>query len=222
MFFPAPSTIFNRAAEEITMDWLFKYLGPTLSVFGFGYLYGVFLGVALGAIIGANKHFYGTLIPVLVFIRKMPSVAKLPIIIAIVGLGSTAQLAAVITAVTLVMALVSAKATFEPDISVQDVTLIFKFNTWQRIFLANLPSRIALLSTTAKSAIQLALVLTILSETLVSSGGIGAFTLRAKSLFDLELMWIGIIVMGIVGFLLHEIFTKIEGQLLPYGDKRDS
>jgi ABC-type nitrate/sulfonate/bicarbonate transport system permease component len=221
VFFPAPSTLYSRILEEVTMEWLLKYLAPTLGVFSFGYILGLIIGLGLGTLVGSSKVLYESLIPVLVFIRKMPSVAKLPIVIAIVGLGLNAQLAAVTIAVAFLMALVSAKATYEPDGSVDDTTLLFRFNPIQRIFLANLPSRAELLATTAKSGIQLALVLTILSETLVSSSGIGAYTLRAKSLFDLELMWIGIIVVGLVGFLLHEIFTFAERQIPLFSKKRN-
>jgi NitT/TauT family transport system permease protein len=203
------------------MEWLLKYLAPTLGVFSFGYILGLIIGLGLGTLVGSTKVLYESLIPVLVFIRKMPSVAKLPIIIAIVGLGLNAQLAAVTIAVAFLMALVSAKATYQPESSVADTTVIFRFNPIQRIFLANLPSRAELLATTAKSGIQLALVLTILSETLASSRGIGAFTLQAKSLFDLELMWIGMIVVGLVGYLLHEIFSLVERHIPLFSNKRN-
>jgi ABC-type nitrate/sulfonate/bicarbonate transport system permease component len=220
LFFPAPSHILDRAITEVDLDWVVVNLLPTLSVFGFGYLMGLLLGVGIGALVGVNRWIYDSILPVLVFLRKMPSVAKLPIIMAIVGIGLASQITSVVVAVTLLMALVTAKAVSEPDINSQDTAALLLLTKVQRIFLVFLPSRLGILVTSAKSAMQLAFLLTILGETLASAEGVGAYMLRAKSLFDIELMWIGILFVGAIGFVLHETFEALERKLVPLQQER--
>lgn len=220
LFFPTPSRIIERLISEVDLEWLIANLAPTLAVFSFGYLSGLVLGIGLGSLVGANRWVYDAILPVLVFLRKMPSVAKFPIIMAIVGIGLASQITSVVVAVTLLMSLVTAKIVSEPDPSSQDVSTLLRLSKTQRTFLVFLPSRLGPVVTAAKSAMQLALLLTILGETLASAEGVGAYMLRAKSLFDVELMWIGILVVGVVGFVLHELFEFWERKMIPISQTR--
>jgi ABC-type nitrate/sulfonate/bicarbonate transport system permease component len=219
VFFPPPSAIWERAVEEVDLGWLSANLAPTLAVFSVGYLSGLLLGVALGALVGINRWIYDLVLPSLVFLRKMPSVAMFPIIMAVVGIGLTSQIVSVVVAVALLVAIVTAKAVSEPDPAALDIAKLMRLTMLQRAFLVFLPSRLGPFVTSAKSAMQLALLLTILGETFASTEGIGAYMLRARSLFDIELMWIGIAVVGIIGFLLHELFDVLERTLIP--DRRE-
>lgn len=210
LFFPKPSLIVARAMEEVNYIWFEDNLLPTLCVSVFGYLLGIFFGALVGCVVGYFSSWAQGIVPFIVFLRKMPAVAKLPIILAVFGIGIFSQLFAVTLSVALMFAMVILKAIQEA--SPEDLTLVklTRISRLRASLLIFVPRRSSELFSVAKSAIQVALLVTIFSETLASSGGLGAFTLQAKGLFDIEKMWIGILATGLLSAGLHGLFGVLE------------
>lgn len=213
IFFPTPASILQKFIDNGGFFSLLAVAGPTLSVFVGGYLLGVLFGLVVGASVGGSLFLYKSVMPVLVFIRKMPSVAQLPIILALVGVSVQAQLVAVVIPVAFVIAVVAAKNAVSPSGPREDLAKITNLSTIERVWLVFLPSGAKQLLAAARSSIQLALILTLLSETLVGGSGIGGLLLGAKFLYDFELMWVAIFVVGTIGLLGHELFGFLEKKL---------
>ena len=213
LFFPRPSTIIRRLFEIFSLDWLEKNLWPTVSVLSQGYLAGLIVGIVLGVLASYVPEAYARLIPLIVFFRKMPAVARVPIVIAMFGIGIFSQVFAVGLSVSLMIALAVAKSVHQPTPQNIDLAKIFGFSRLQAISLIFIPSQLGELWAVAKAAVQTALLVTVFSETIGSASGIGAFTIRAKNLFDIELMWVGILVAGILSLVLHEILELIGKRL---------
>lgn len=222
LFFPPPSSVLQKLLEVATFEWITSTLGQTLFVFVVGYISGVVLGLVLGSIIGISETAYSILMPVAVFIRKMPTVAKLPILLAVFGVSVQAQLSSVVITVSFVMFVVAAKSTSMPHPVRHDLARLLKLSLVERAFGLYLPSNLAQIVAGARFSIQLAFVLTLLSETLVGGGGIGGFLIEAKSLYNIELMWVAIVIVGIIGFILHEVFAWIENRLTPGLQRKES
>lgn len=213
VFFPAPSRVFLRAMETIDISWLSEYFVPTVYTLLLGYGLGALVGIFVGALLGSSNKGYNYLMPAVVFIRKTPSVVKVPVILALFGISFTSQLLAVVIPVAFILLVVSAKATNEPNRAVFDNSRIFGLNRVQATILLFLPSKLDEILASLRAAIQVALVITILSEMLLGRGGLGVFTITAKDLFDPELMWVGIFVVGTIGFAFHEVFQALENRV---------
>ena len=69
---------------------------------------------------------------------------------------------------------------------------------------------------------QIAFVVTIASEVLGSGFGLGAFTLIATDSFLIVDAWTGVILLGILGYLLNLVFDLVERISLRwyYGQKK--
>ena len=52
------------------------------------------------------------------------------------------------------------------------------------------------------------------SETVGSGRGVGYFTLLSKELFDIEAMWIGMIVLGLLSLTLHGLVQVFEQRVV--------
>lgn len=213
VFFPAPSRVFIRAIETIDSAWLAAYFIPTVYTLLLGYGLGALVGIFVGALLGSSKEGYNYLMPAVVFLRKTPSVVKVPVILALFGISFSSQLLAVIIPVAFILIVVSAKATNEPNRAIFDNSKIFGLNRVQATLFLFLPSKLDEIVASLRAAIQVALVITILSEMLLGRGGLGVFTITAKDLFDPELMWVGIFVVGTLGFAIHEVFQALENRV---------
>jgi NitT/TauT family transport system permease protein len=64
-----------------------------------------------------------------------------------------------------------------------------------------------------KVAITLAFVGSVISETVASNLGIGYLMMAASSSMDMALVFAGLIVIGIMGVVMYELFALVERKL---------
>jgi len=65
-----------------------------------------------------------------------------------------------------------------------------------------------------RTSLSLALILMVVSEMVASTNGIGYFVLQSQRTFDIPQMWAGILLVGVLGYLLNAVFTLVEHHLL--------
>jgi NitT/TauT family transport system permease protein len=214
IFFPKPSSIVTRILEVIDQSWIASNVYPTLSIIVLGYLLGLILGTSIGLVVGYSSLLYRGLTPFVLLLRKMPSVAKFPIILAILGIGFVTQIFAVTLSVTLMIALVTSKAIYDSSNANEDLVRLFGLSRLQSVGMVHYPARLGEIWSVAKAALQVAVIVTIFSETVGSGRGVGYFTLLSKELFDIEAMWIGMLVLGAISLTLHLCVQVFEKQVV--------
>jgi NitT/TauT family transport system permease protein len=214
IFFPKPSRLFERFFEVIDFEWITANLYQTLTVIVLGYLLGLVVGSIIGLLVGYSKVLYNGLTPFVLLLRKMPSVAKFPIILAILGIGFFTQIFAVTLSVSLMISLVTSKAINDSSKSNSDLVELMRLSRLQAVALVHYPSRFGEIWSVAKAALQVAVIVTIFSETVGSGRGVGYFTLLSKELFDIEAMWIGMIVLGLLSLTLHWLVQVFEKRIV--------
>ena len=63
---------------------------------------------------------------------------------------------------------------------------------------------------------RLAVILMVISEMVASTNGIGFFVLQSQRSFDIPEMWSGILLLGILGYVLNVIFIMVERRVLAW------
>jgi ABC-type nitrate/sulfonate/bicarbonate transport system permease component len=63
-------------------------------------------------------------------------------------------------------------------------------------------------------SLSLALILMVISEMVASTNGIGYFVLQSQRAFAIPEMWSGILLLGILGYVLNAAFTLVERRVL--------
>jgi ABC-type nitrate/sulfonate/bicarbonate transport system permease component len=59
-------------------------------------------------------------------------------------------------------------------------------------------------------------ILMVISEMVASTNGIGFFVLQSQRSFAIPEMWSGILVLGILGYVLNLVFALVEGRVLAW------
>ena len=67
-----------------------------------------------------------------------------------------------------------------------------------------------------QAALQVAVLIMVVSEMLGSGVGLGAFIIRAQSTFMIPDMWLGIFILGLLGIFLNGAFHFIERRVAPW------
>lgn len=90
-----PIAVVRAGWELIRSGELADNIGVTLVEFLVGYLGAILIGVPLGMLMGWRLRFRQTLEPALIALYVTPSLAVLPVVILILGVGSTSKMALV-------------------------------------------------------------------------------------------------------------------------------
>jgi len=65
-----------------------------------------------------------------------------------------------------------------------------------------------------RTSLSLALILMVVSEMVASTNGIGYFVLQSQRTFDIPEMWAGMLLIGVLGYVLNAVFTVVERHML--------
>jgi sulfonate transport system permease protein len=98
-----------------------------------------------------------------------------------------------------------------------EVGKIFKFNRRQFIFLIYLPSALPSILTGIHLALIYSWLATIGAEYFMAVGpGIGGLIIAGRERFEMDMVLLGIVVLGSVGFTVDRLATWIEDRIIPW------
>jgi len=215
-FFPPPLAILESLAVLAEGRFWTRTMIPTLTLLGFGYSVGATAGIVLGTLIGASEGIRRVFTPIGVFMRSVPTAAKLPVILAAVGIGSTSLYLAVSLAVFFNVLVVTIIGVSRVSPQLTDAAKILGVRGSALTWRVKFPAATGDILLGLQSALQGAILVTILVETLASGFGVGSFLQEAQSLFRLPQMWAAIVILGVIGMSFNELFNTLERRVVPW------
>lgn len=208
---PAPSAIWVSGLEYASpiMMHATQTLLTTLAGFGLAVVVGMILGLAVGASPLVYKAFY----PLLVGFNSIPKVAFVPVLVVWFGIGTVPAIltAFLISFFPVVVNVATGLATLEPEL--EDVLRSLGANRWDIMTKVGLPRSLPYFFASLKVAITLAFVGSVIAETVASNLGIGYLMMSASSSMNMPLVFAGLIVIGVMGVAMYELFAVLEKRL---------
>ena len=181
-----------------------------------GFLLGSLVGISCGFLISLNLRIKRAFLPIANFLRGLPSVAKVPLFIAIFGIGSITRIATVTVAVFFVVLLSTIEGFGNPSIGHLELIKIWKLKRLHKAFFITIPAAFPKIFSGLQSALQISVLVMVVSEMLGSGLGVGAYIFQAQSTFNIVQMWNGIFLLGTLGILLNYLFLYVERKFMPW------
>lgn len=215
LYFPPLSVI----VEEIVNEWIFgprltEDLIPTLANFAVGFAIAVVGGVVLGVILGRSPVLRAFLAPIINFLRSLPSPALIPIVLVLFGLGTSMSIALIAIGAIWPTLLNTIDGVRSVDTQVRDMTRSYRLSRWQVIFKVVLPAAGPQIAAGIRVSLQISIILIVVSEMVGATRGLGYFVLESQQLFRIPQTWAGTIMLGLLGYLLTQIFVLVERRVL--------
>lgn len=219
---PAFSDILFTAASGVLGGDLLSALASTLGSWALGLLIATVGGIAAGVMLALLPGLELATRPILEFLRPIPSVALIPVALLVLGIGLSMQLFMIVFA-AIWPVLFSAKAGVESiDPRYMETGRILGLGSTRQIFEIVLPACLPYIATGVRTAAAIALVLAITVEMLTGRPGIGFYIENVRLNGLITEMWAGILVTGILGYLVNFLFMTTERVLLPWSpENRD-
>lgn len=213
---PRPSDVLRTFQELYQSGLLFKHLLPSLTRLVVGAAIGVGAGIATGLMIGLFSIIRAGLTPLIAAIFPIPKIALLPLFVIWFGIDEGSKYALI------------AFGTFTPTVVATfgavdnvDRTLIrmgqsFGLSWFSIVRKIVLPGAMPGILSGLRISLAIAIILLVAAEMLGAEYGIGAYILEAGSLYDLERLFAGVVILSLLGILVSAAINTLERRLLAW------
>lgn len=219
-FFPAPSAIAAQAVTLTGTGELWGHLAASLKRLAWGTLLGGIPALLLGITMGLYRPVRAAIDPLISATYPVPKSAILPLILLIFGLDEASKIVMVALGVFFPVLINTITGVLQIDKIYLDVGKNFRATRWQTFRTVALPGAMPSIMAGIKLGIGMGLILIAIAEMVGAKNGIGFMIWDAWQILSVETMYVGLIVISILGFLITLILNEIEGWILPWKQER--
>ncbi|UXY55971.1 ABC transporter permease subunit [Pseudomonas tohonis] len=210
---PAPALVWQSALEFGSGE-LWAHLWISLQRLGIGLLAGVAGGVLLGAWLGLSRRAEALVYPSFVALAQIPTLAWIPLFMLFFGIGETLKLVVLVKAVVVPVTLHTLVGVRDAQPRLREAAAVLRLPphllAWRLVLPAALPAFMAGL----RLALATGWTSLLAVELLASSEGIGYLMVWGRQLFMLDLVFVCILVIGLVGALMDRGINRLDSLLL--------
>jgi len=210
---PAPELVWQTALELARED-LFPNLWISLRRLAAGLALGIAAGGVLGVLMGCGVGARRIIYPTFFALTQVPTLAWLPLFMIVFGIGEALKLAVIIKAVVVPIAIHTMVGLNDTQPKLREVAQAMRLPSGLVLRKLVLPTALPAFITGLRLALSQAWVSLLAVELLASSEGIGYLMVWGRQLFMLDIVFVCIIVIGLVGVLLDRSVRKVERSLI--------
>ena len=214
LYFPPLSAIMTSFRNI----WLFSHVGsdvvPSLENLAAGFAIATAAGIVFGVALGLLPILADALAPAVEFLRAVPGVALLPAALLLLGIGPGMKISLIAYGTVWPILLNTIDGVRGVDPVVVEVASSYRMRRRDRLVRIILPAASPQIVAGMRSALSIGITVIIFSEMIGSTNGIGFQILSAERSFAVPSMWAGIVLLGILGYLLNLAFRGFESYLL--------
>ena len=220
--FPSMTSTMRALGEELATAELWRAVRDTVGGWGLGLLLGAGSAIVVGSVLGLNRFAYRSAIPVIEFLKTIPAIAILPIVILM--FGATLKMKYVLVAFgvfwPLVIQVVYGVRSIDP--TVRDTATVLQIRGLRRFLVVTLPSAAPFIATGLRVSAAVALILSIVAELIGGVSGVGLRILTAENSGPsaYPVMYAYIFVAGTLGVLLAGLFALMERWVLHWHESQ--
>jgi taurine transport system permease protein len=224
VFLPSPRevvrAIYTLAVTGFVDATLAEHVGASLyRIFG-ALIASIVIGIPAGIAIGTSRIGRGILDPIVEFLRPLPPLAYLPLIIIWVGIGEASKITVI--ALSMLPSIILSTSAGVRAVSKDHVNAARSLGASRGQVLAEvvLPSAVPSILTGIRIALGAGWTTLVAAELVAATSGIGFMIQSAAQFLVTDIVIAGIIVIALIAILLEYIARRIERRLVPWASHR--
>jgi ABC-type nitrate/sulfonate/bicarbonate transport system permease component len=198
-YVPPTSRILATLGEQFGEERFWLAVADTIRTWLSGLAIAVALGVALGVLIGTVPVLRAATASTIEFLRPIPSVALIPLVVVLWGSTVTSTLVLVVYASFWQVLIQVLHGVADIDPVARDTAHSYRLGRWHRVRYLVWPTALPYVATGVRLAATVALILTITGELIVGTPGLGREIATARSGGAVAVMYALIVVTGVFG-----------------------
>ena len=223
VWLPAPETVWSRlmkvGSEGYKNFTLFEHLGWSLLRVVVGFVAGAIIGVPLGYAMGLSGWFRGWFDPIVEFMRPVPPLALIPLVIIWFGIGEQGKIILLFLASLWIMTISSRAGVSGVNIAKIHAAYSLGASKWQIMRLVIVPNSLPEIFTGARVSMGVCWGTVVAAELVAAQKGAGMMIINASKFQMTDLVIMGIVLIGVIGYAIDILMRIAENYLVPWKGK---
>ncbi len=215
-FVPPTSRILADLAEQAADQQFWLAVADTVRTWLFGLVLAVVAGVVVGVVLGSVPLLRAATSSTIEFLRPIPSVALIPLVVVLYGSTVTSTLVLVVYAAFWQVLIQVLYGVADVDPVARDTAASYRLGRWTRVRYLIWPTALPYVMTGVRLAATVALILTITGELVIGTPGLGREIANARASGAVPAMYALIVVTGVLGVVANLLTRTAERRVLAW------
>ena len=179
-----------------------------------GFLLGSSLGFLTGTLFGVSKFAEDLFSPTLQAIRQVPLLGWMPLIILWFGIGEFSKVIFIAIGAffpTLLNTTIGIRGVSRDYL---EVGRVYQLSWIRTLGLIVIPAALPSIVSGIRLSISISWLLVVGAELITANSGLGQMMTNAREMFRTDVVFVGIIVIGLIGLLIDVVIRRIESRLI--------
>lgn len=216
VFMPGPLRVLERLAEWLRDEDLIGDIGISTMRVVAGWALSAVLALPLGLAIGTFRTMQSLLEPLTDFIRYMPAVAFIPLVMVWVGIDESAKIAIIFIGTFFQMVLMVAEDVRRVPIAQIEAAQTMGATRAEILQRVIVPSAKPALLDTLRITMGWAWTYLVVAELVAASSGLGFAILKAQRFLQTDKIFGGILLIGLIGLAIDQLMRALHRRAFPY------
>jgi taurine transport system permease protein len=220
IWLPPPEAVVKRVGEIASQGYqnftLWEHLYWSLTRVIIGFALGALVGIPLGYAMGLSNWFRGWFDPIVEFMRPVPPLALIPLVIIWAGIGESGKIILLFLAALWIMAISARAGVSGVAISKVHAAYSLGASKWQLLRHVIVPNSLPEIFTGARVAMGVCWGTVVAAELVAAEKGAGMMIMVASRFQLTDIVIMGIILIGIIGYGIDILMRKAEKWLVPW------
>ena len=223
IFWPAPTAVWDQFIN-ISQDGyrnftLWEHIWASLYRILVGFSLGCLVGIPLGFAMGLSEAVKGWFDPIVEFFRPIPPLAFIPLVIIWSGIGERSKILLLFFAALWIMVIAARAGVGSIKLSKIHAAYSLGASKYQILVKVILPNSLPEIFTGMRVAMGICWGTVVAAELVAAESGVGFMIMAASTFLATDIVILGVIVVGIIGYSIDILMRKLEERLIPWKGK---
>ena len=216
VFLPGPDKVVARLISWATEDDLLSDAAISTARVVSGWLLSALIALPLGLLIGSWRAVQALLEPLTDFIRYMPAVAFIPLVMLWVGIDEGAKISIIFIGTFFQMVLMVAEDVRRVPMAQIEAAQTMGATRLEVLERVILPSAKPALLDTLRVTMGWAWTYLVVAELVAANSGLGFAILKAQRFLQTDKIFAGILIIGFIGLAIDQLFRLMHRKVFPW------
>ncbi|MEX1030465.1 MAG: ABC transporter permease [Paenibacillaceae bacterium] len=216
IFLPTPHRVLQELVYQLSTGAYWHHIGISVFRVSSGFLLACIVAIPIGIFAGTFKIGEAFIEPPMEFIRYMPAVAFIPLIMVWAGIGESAKILLIFIGTFFQLVLMVSAITRQVSVDLLQAAFTLGATRWQAIETVLIPAIKPNLMNTLRMTLGWAWTYLVVAELVAVNSGLGYAIMKAQRYLNTDQIFVGIIVIGLLGLMSDRIFAYCNRRFFPW------
>ncbi len=220
IFWPSPSAVWDQfvsiSGEGYRNFSLWEHIWASLYRILVGFGLGCLIGIPLGFAMGLSKFMRGWFDPIVEFFRPIPPLAFIPLVIIWSGIGERSKILLLFFAALWIMVIAARAGVGSVKLSKIHAAYSLGASKRQILRYVILPNSLPEIFTGMRVAMGVCWGTVVAAELVAAESGVGFMIMVASKFLSTDIVVMGVIIVGLIGYGIDILMRKLEAKLIPW------